>query len=207
MYEKQLLESEEALTYLLKRGITSEAQNYFRLGYVQDPLEGHENYKGRISFPYVTPGGVTGIRFRAVGDPEGRSKFLSLPGDIPRLYNTQSLVSHMDVYICEGQTDVIACWIAGLPAVGLPGAMTWKKEAHVFSRIFTNRHVSVLADNDDEGAGMDFANDIYRTLGGCRIVLMPKGHDVSSYLLQYGEEALRAKVEVNSGTDGRRAAS
>lgn len=199
-YEKQLQQSDEALTYLQSRGISNEAQSYFRLGYVQEPIEGHENYKGRISFPYVTTGGITSIRFRAVGDPEGRAKFLSLPGDIPRLYNTNSLLEGMDICICEGQTDVIACWQAGIPAVGLPGAMTWKQEARVFSRIFVNRSVSVLADNDDEGAGMDFANDIYRTLGGCRIILMPKAHDVSSYLLKYGEEALRAKV--NSSANG-----
>lgn len=193
-YEGQLQESEEALTYLLKRGITSEAQSYFRLGYVLRPIEGHENYKGRISFPYVTAGGITGIRFRSVGDPEGRAKFLSLPGDVPRIYNSGALLLGSNIYICEGQTDVIACHVANMAAVGLPGAMTWKKEAHVFSRIFVNRSVTVLADNDDEGAGMDFANDIYRTLGGCRIVLMPKGHDVSSYLLEYGEEALRGKI-------------
>lgn len=104
----------------------------------------------------------------------------------------------MGIYITEGQTDTIACWQAGCAAVGLPGATTWQKNARIFGRIFANRRVTVLADNDDEGAGMDFANDIYRTLGGCRIVLMPRGHDVSSYLLEYGEEALREKIAHSS---------
>lgn len=191
-YQEQLLKDEEGLTYLEERGITSEAQDYFRLGIVRTPIKGHESYLNRLVFPYVTPTGVVTLRFRVLGKPqEKQAKFLSLPGDESRLYNTPELVGTERIYLCEGETDTIAAWQAGLPAVGLPGANQWSAHSRVFGRVFANRQVTVLVDNDDKGAGLSFAQDVYRTLGGCKSVLMPKGHDVSSYIRDSGEEAFR----------------
>lgn len=193
-YQKQLENDDEVLTYLTSRKISSSAVNFFRLGVVREPEEGHDQYRNRISFPYVTPNGVVTIRFRTIGDPHDKAKFLTLPGDIPRLYNTQALLGSKEIYICEGEPDTIAGHQSGLPCVGLPGANTWAKTARVFSRIFANRKVTVLAQSDDTGQSMELAQDIYRSLGGCRIVKMPDGMDVSKFVLTYGEKALLEKA-------------
>lgn len=195
-YHNQLLDDEEALSYLQARGITSEAQSLFFLGIVRKPLEGHESYQNRIAFPYLTPSGITTIRFRILGTPfDKQKKFLSLPGDQVRLYNVQSIIGEKNVYICEGETDTIAACLTGISAVGVPGAQAWHKDSRVFSRVFANRSVTVLADNDDSGEGMDFAKEIYQTLGGCRIVLMPRGHDVSSFLQEEGEDVFKKYIK------------
>lgn len=189
-YQAQLQDDDEALTYLEGRGITSEAQDYFRLGIVRKPQDGHESYLNRLAFPYITPTGVVTIRFRVLGKPsEKQAKFLSLPGDESRLYNTQDLPGSYEIYLCEGETDTIACWQAELPAVGLPGASQWQSNSRIYSRIFANRRVTVLVDNDDQGAGLSFAQDVYRTLGGCKSIVMPQGHDVSSFIQEDGTEA------------------
>lgn len=202
-YQRQLQNADEALAYLQKdRGISSEALEYFRLGYVRDPQPGHESFRGRISFPYITPGGIVSVRFRYLGDHGDRSKFLYVTGDSPRPYNCGSLRGSSTVFVCEGETDTIAAWQAGLPAIGFPGAETWMAKDKVsgvplgmiWSRILWNRHVTILADNDDQGAGKEFAQDIYRFLGGCDIIMMDSGHDVSTYVLDHGGQALRKKV-------------
>lgn len=187
-YQDQLLKDDQGLTYLESRGITSEARDYFRLGVVRTPLEGHESYHNRLVFPYITKIGVVSMRFRVVGKPYGeQAKLLSLPGDITRLYNVVALGANKNVFICEGETDTIAASMTGAVVVGVPGAKAWHPMARIFSRVFANRHVTVLADNDDKkGEGMDFAKDVYKTLGSCRIVLMPKGHDVSSFVQESG---------------------
>lgn len=190
-YHKTLKDDAEGLAYLRDRGISSEAADYFQLGIVREPLPGHENFLNRLSFPYLTPTGVTTIRFRVLGDPGEKSKFLSISGDTARIYNTRALLKAREIYICEGETDVIAAYQAERPAVGLPGVTSWAKSARIFSRIFANRRVTVLADNDDHGEGMQYAQDIYKSLGGCGIILMPKGHDVSSLVRAQGAQALR----------------
>lgn len=191
LYEKTLETDDEALTYLGERGITSTARSFFRLGVVRESISGQEKFQNRLAFPYVTPTGVTAIRFRTIGEPGERAKMLAVAGDIQRLYNTRSLMKGREVYICEGETDTIAAHQSGLLAVGLPGVSAWSKNARVFARVFANRTVTVLADNDDAGQGMEFAEDIYRSLGGCAITLLPEGYDVSRFYNEHGPEELR----------------
>lgn len=193
-YHDQLIRDQRALTYLVEeRRISREAVDFFSLGIARNPIDGHENFRGRISFPYFTATGITTIRFRYLGDHkrDNAKKFLSITGDVARLYNAPALMKASRIALCEGETDTIACWMAGIPAVGLPGATSWKAN---FSRIFRNREVLVLADNDDSGEGQRFAEGIYKSLEGCDIILMPKGHDVSSFTAEHGISALRAKV-------------
>lgn len=190
-YQRDLQVDGEAQEYLDQRGISSVAADYFRLGVVRSLISGHEKFKGRISFPYITPSGVVALRFRTIGPPGERSKFLTVTGDSARPYNTRALVGAREVYICEGETDTIAAYQSGLSAVGFPGVNSWAKDSRVYARVFANRAVTVLADNDDQGEGVEFSEDIYRTLGGCRIKVLPDGYDVSRYVLEHGPKALR----------------
>ena len=190
-YHAQLKVDEAALTYLTQdRKLTNEALVHFGLGVVREPAPGHENFRNRISFPYTTAGGVTSIRFRRLGDGD-TSKFLFITGDTARLYGITEVINQPRVFITEGEIDAITCWMAGIPAVGICGAKAWKP---AFTRVFRNREVVVLADNDDDGSGKKMADKIYSELGGCDIILMDKGHDVSSYFAENGMEALREKV-------------
>lgn len=197
-YHQDLMNDEEALSYLIKeRQLSKEALVSFRIGVVRNPEIGHEQFQDRISFPYITRGGITTIRFRFLGDNKaaGKSKFLSLSGDVPRLYNISSILRSDKIYVCEGETDTVTCWMAGIPSVGISGATAW---ASAFSRVFRHHDITVLADNDDSGAGLEMSRMISKALDGCDTILLPRGHDVSSYAAEFGLEALRLKV----GYDG-----
>jgi DNA primase len=195
-YQDRLTKEPGVLAYLVEeRGLSQEAIAHFRLGYTgEDPDVGDPPH--RISFPYVTPGGVVQIRFRA-REPEPQShKYLGTEGMGTRPYNTDALrLPVQTVYLCEGEMDTISCWVAGLPAVGIPGAKAWKKN---YWRLFRYRRVILLGDGDDPGR--QFAHDISRELEDkyidTAIVDMEPGVDINKLLVKGGPEAVRELVRV-----------
>lgn len=192
------LEGSAASLYLANRSITKEAATSFRLGFVEDPLPGHERYVGKLAIPYITSSGVVDIRFRAVpqdGDLQKSilgPKYLSMPGATSRIYNPTAIARHeMFIVICEGEIDTITAHIAGLPAVGIPGAQSWQKW---YWRIFRFRRVAILADNDDSGEGQRFAETVIHSIPSATVIAMPENHDVNSFVIEHGIEALRKRV-------------
>lgn len=201
-YQKQLEETEEgrlAISYLKARGITRETATSFQLGVVKDPLpeSGHDFQIGRLSIPYITQTGIVQMRFRAIpydgvpGHPEPSPKMKSEAGAGSTIYNARALLGATFVCVCEGEFDTMSAAQSGLPAVGIPGANAWQD---VYARALKWRKVVILADNDDHGEGMKFAEKVQNSVRGARIVLMDKDHDVNSFMVEYGEEALRKKV-------------
>lgn len=185
-----------ASRYLEGRGISSEVATSFQLGYVESPSIGHERYRGRLAIPYLTPTGVVSIRFRAIPDEDGIEdppKYLSLPGEVSRIYNTLDLQRPEPyVCVCEGEIDTISAHMAGLPAIGVPGSQNWKRVFRLALRWY--QHVFVLADADDKGAGMEFADTIAKQVKNVSIVSMPEGHDVNSFIRAAGTQALRERI-------------
>ena len=187
-YHNQIFDSEEHLMYLKSRGVTEDLMRSFGLGAVVEPDSSHEDFQGWISIPYATPGGIVSIRFRRLLS-DLQPKYMDLPGEPPRLYNPRALFRDETLFVCEGELDAVVAWGAGLASVAVNGAEKWNR---VFARILSNRDVAVLQDGDD--AGRKFANKIYKDLGGCKVVKMPKGEDVSSFVTDHGVEAFREKV-------------
>lgn len=190
-YRKSLPGS-PAAEYLESRGIPLVTP--YGLGYVDDPLPGHELYRGCLAIPYMRwsqwrDWSVATIRFRRLDG--GHPKYMTQPGDKPRLYNTHALTKYSkDMAITEGELDALTADLAGVPAVGVPGAQMWKP---YFRELFMGyRNVNILADGDD--AGMDFAHQVAKTLPNARIIPMPDGQDVNSLVLSKGREALLERI-------------
>jgi hypothetical protein len=190
----------EVLDYLTTtRGAkVAEAAAYYRLGYVEDPVDGHEKFVGRMAIPYVTPAGVVDLRFRCISDHDCKTeqcpKYLGMPEARPTLFNTRSFKIETDgICLTEGEMDSLAveqeCHV---PAVGYPGVSTWKKNQY-WRRCFPGYQVVyVLADGDQPG--MDAAHEILRDLPNGRLVQMPHGHDATSFLQEQGPQALLRKM-------------
>lgn len=190
LYHNQLPGSVAEDYLLSERKLTSEAVRYFQIGFVGDPAKGDEEFRGRISIPYLTPGGTVSIRFRACGSDQGGSKYLSRSGDGGRPYNVLALRSDVpSVYVTEGEIDAITCWMAGLPAVAIPGAQGWRS---AYSRLFRWRQVTVLADGDEPGRR--FAQELRNHIETCRIIDMGDGQDVNSVFALKGIDGLREMV-------------
>ncbi|GAB3475430.1 toprim domain-containing protein [Amycolatopsis cihanbeyliensis] len=176
----------------------------FRLGFVGEPLAGHEMYRGMLAVPYLrrTARGewsVVAMRFRCIradcdhSDHPGR-KYATMAGDKPRLFNTVALLDHQDrIAICEGEIDAITATVLGVPAVGVPGVEAWQS---YFGELFLgHERVWILADNDDSGQGREFAVKVAKDLPNALVVPAMAGEDVNSMAVKHGPESLRKRID------------
>lgn len=179
------------------------AENYvdrMRIGYVDDPLPGHEMYRGMLAIPYLRQNqaksdswSVVSMRFRCIEDHThvGHGKYNTQPGDRPRLYNTRSLIqAHDNVAICEGEFDAIAALAIGIDAVGVPGATAW--QPHFRDPFLGYESVYVLADGDE--AGLRFGRSIAESLPNAKIIPCPPGEDVNSWIVSGGGPELLERL-------------
>jgi DNA primase len=222
-YHEQLLspEGERHYEYLnVERGLDHQTITHFRLGAVLDANVSHEQALGMISIPYLTPAGTVQIRFRKAPWSNAGMKYWQTAGSQIRMFNTNLLLDPADtVYVCEGEMDTIAATQAGLPAVGIAGVNGWRK--HFYLMLAGFDRVIFLADHDSESdtaegkekpedwpedkewkpmtnAGLKFAAKHADAMDGGAVIQMPVGHDVNSYLIEHGAEALRAHVGFRS---------
>lgn len=198
---RESLPGSPAEEYLASRGFQpgDTAVGKFRLGYVADPLPGHEMYRGMLAIPYLrrSPDGfwtVVTMRFRCIQpgcEHPTHGKYMSSPGDPPRLFNTLALIDNDDtIAITEGEIDAISATISGIPAVGVAGVETWKD--HFTEPFLGYETVFVLADGDEPG--MKFAHNLSKKLPNVKIIPMSPGEDVNSEFVKDGLESLKEKI-------------
>lgn len=180
-----------AQDYLATRGLTVDEARRFHLGVVEDPLPGHENLRGRLSIPYVTPSGVVDIRFR---DLSGRTdaKYMGMIGAKTTMFNTPAcFVAQKYICVTEGEFDCIVMSVkTAHPTVGIPGANNWKPH---YSRILDDFDVVIVL-TDGDNAGSEFGKKISRELPNANVVPMPEGEDVNSTYLKLGKEWIDERI-------------
>ena len=102
----------------------------------------------------------------------------------PTLYNVRVLHGNHDtVAICEGELDAItATEYGGVPAIGIPGAATWRP---IYREILSGpRRILVVGDGDD--AGRAFSERICGELDNAVPITVPDELDVNKYFCRYG---------------------
>ncbi|MEF3112440.1 toprim domain-containing protein [Streptomyces chrestomyceticus] len=200
-YHQQLTPDSPAAKYLESRGLTPDSARSFQLGYVADPVSGHERYAGMLALPYINTQGVVAIRYRCISDhPEGlgvgckelgHTKYIREPGDDAKMYNITTLTRPVRrIAVCEGEIDTQTAAQAGMPAVGVAGAQNWHS---LFNRLIRGyQEVVVLADGD--AAGLKLADAVMAVNENARVCQMPDGLDVNNYYLRHGAAALVEKA-------------
>ncbi|HSN23600.1 MAG TPA: hypothetical protein VLS45_05450, partial [Methylomicrobium sp.] len=121
------------------------------------------------------------------GMPGSSVKAVSVPGWKNRPYNAMSTMRTDPILvICEGEPDT---WIAhqlGAPAIGLMASDVSK----TYKPLMRYRDIVAICHNDENGTisvGKGFGvacADAY----GAKPVIMPEGHDLNSFFLEYGED-------------------
>jgi DNA primase len=196
-YHEQLFSPSgtDLLDYLIDaRGLEPETLSQFQLGAVVNPEGGDEQALGKVSIPYITRSGPVALRFRRGPNGDG-PKYWQPPGSTITIYNVNELVKHQRwIAVCEGEIDCITAVQAGIPAIGIPGASAWKDH---YSSLFEGyERVIILQDNDDKGAGADFAKKVAGEVPAPAIIKLPEGEDVNSFYVKHGAAELRALLKM-----------
>lgn len=182
----------EAAEYLRARGLRDGTVLVARLGVVVDPLPGHEHLRGWLSIPYLAGGHPVGLRFRCLRnhDHSSHGKYMSIADEEIRLY--QATPVHQigaTVHITEGELDALVLAQAGLPAIGVPGAHSWRPR---HTRMLSGTG-EALVWGDPDKAGTEFATKLCKELRQARPVrLDPAIGDVTDTYVTAGLEALLA---------------
>lgn len=188
-------ELDQVACYLESRGITEATAQAWQLGFVSDPMPGHEEFKGRLAIPYLTPAGTMLFKFRCVELHDckafGCVKYLGEHGEQPRLFGVWNLRHDTStLMLCEGELDTIVATQAGYRAVGVPGSTQFREYwLHLFEG-----YDEVILPRDGDAAGREMAGLWQGRLSQLRAVKMPEGQDVSSLYCTGGGEALRERI-------------
>jgi len=189
VYKNQM--SPSGMEYFKSRGISPAAVEKFHLGQVVIPLPGDEKYRGRVTIPTISwTGDVIALVFGSITGAE--PKYLTWPGVGRRLFNPSGLHGASVIHVTEGELDAVTLSECGLPAVGIPGAESWKEHYPV---LFGGFEV-VYCWSDPDKAGETLAERMLDALPGTvRRVPVPAGHDVNSLWVVGGERAIRELLD------------
>ena len=190
-YHGEGQESQQLTDYLSDRGITPKTTVAHKLGIVTTPLPGHEQYRGRLTIPYLTANGTVGMRFRCLCSDcktAGHPKYLWPTGQVTRMYGVLSVSNKNNtvIAITEGELDAISLHQVGVPAVGIPGANAWKAHYRAVLEDFPN--VYVVGDGDK--AGRAFTQTILSDIPDATPITPPEGSDINSLLTDQGQDAV-----------------
>lgn len=187
--------------YLESRGLGPVAER-FRFGTVpHSPAPKLRPYAGRLVIPSIAPSGnVYDVAFRCLADhgpsdsgapldckDAGCPKYLFLPAMSKRVFNTRALAEAGEVIdLTEGQLDAASLEVAGLHALGWPGAGSWHPHHRRMLQDF--RRVRVWPDGDD--AGRKWASQVTASLPSAEVMMVPSGKDVNTILVDEGVEGV-----------------
>lgn len=171
----------------------------FMLGYATDG-----DYQGRLTIPYVTPGGVVQIKYRCADmehhkgfkhtDPKC-PKYLYEAGTSTHLFNAQVLIHTGElVVVTEGELDAVCVQAyCAIPAVAYPGVSTWRSNEH-FRLCFEGlSEVVVVADGDEEGR--ESARRVAESIGiAARVMDLPASDDANSFIATRGAGAFLERL-------------
>lgn len=192
-YYQQLKESPIGIEYLKTRGITGDVAQRFRLGFVQEPMAGHDKMQGMLSIPYVTPLGTVAVRFRRLHGDGG--KYHQEAGSRSPLYNVRDL-HRPEAYlaVCEGELDaVVMSGLCGVPAVAIAGTGQWQKQGRFYRRLLAD-YDRVLIVMDPDQKGQEIVPDILKKVPNAVNYVLPA--DVNDTYLEHGKEFLLKELDL-----------
>lgn len=178
------------MSYLSGRGFTADTVSRFRLGLDEET--------GRLTIPYLTPAGPWSIKYRCIAHEDckpvpNHTKYTYDAGAQPLLYNASALLAAKAVMLVEGELDAVAIEQIGVPAVGYPGAQTWKANSYWRWCFDSADDVFVIGDGDENNVGRKAAETVAEALrdsvsGEVHMTVLPEGEDSNSFINKYGEQ-------------------
>ena len=170
-----LLSDAEALQYMKDRTISLETLKVFKIG-----LQIDKNGNRWLTIPHFEKDKLINIKSRTL--PPAEKAFRRVKDCRSILFNNDAIEeNHPELYLCEGEIDVLTLWNAGIKNVigGTTGAPSF--DPAWIDQLRDVRKIILVYDSDE--VGQKGAREVARRLGYERTynVVLPEGQDINDF--------------------------
>jgi len=170
----------------------------------------YDKFRGRLIFPICyEQGKVIAFSGRTLVEGENTAKYLNSP-ETPIFIKSKifygldkskkAILNEKFAIICEGQLDLISCYMAGIRNVVAPQGTAFTHQHAAILKRYTDEAV-LCFDSDDPGqeatiraAPILFSNNI-----AVRVAVVPDPDDPDSFIKNYGAEKFKEIIQKANG--------
>jgi DNA primase len=170
----------------------------------------YDRFRGRLMFPICDEQGrVIGFSGRVLSGDEKTAKYVNSP-ETPiftksRVFfgldkSKRALLDAGFAIVCEGQLDLIACFMAGVQNVVAPqGTAFTADHARIIKRYVDEVVLCFDSDEAGQNAAVRSLDHLLASGLAVRVAVVPAPHDPDSFIKANGGEAFRKLVEDAEG--------
>ena len=170
----------------------------------------YDRFRGRLMFPICDEqGSVIGFSGRVLSGDEKTAKYVNSP-ETP-IFTKSKVFFGLDkskrvlldagfAVVCEGQLDLIACFMAGVQNVVAPqGTAFTADHARIIKRYVDEVVLCFDSDEAGQNAAVRSLDHLLASGLAVRVAVVPAPHDPDSFIKANGGEAFRKLVEGAEG--------
>jgi DNA primase len=170
----------------------------------------YDRFRGRLMFPICDEQGrVIGFSGRVLAGDEKTAKYVNSP-ETP-IFTKSKVFFGLDkskralldagyAVVCEGQLDLIACFMAGVQNVVAPqGTAFTDQHARILKRYVDEVVLCFDSDEAGQNAAVRSLDHLLASGLAVRVAVVPAPHDPDSFIKAGGGEAFRKLVENAEG--------
>ncbi len=170
----------------------------------------YDRFRGRLMFPICDEQGrVVGFSGRVLSGDEKTAKYVNSP-ETP-IFTKSKIFFGLDkskraildagyAIICEGQLDLIACFMGGVQNIVAPqGTAFTDQHARIIKRYANEVVLCFDSDNAGQNAIVRSLDHLLAAELAVRVAVVPAPHDPDSFIKAHGGETFRQLVESAEG--------
>jgi len=170
----------------------------------------YDRFRGRLMFPICDEQGrVIGFSGRVLSGDEKTAKYVNSP-ETP-IFTKSKIFFGLDkskraildagfAIVCEGQLDLIACFMAGVQNIVAPqGTAFTEQHARILKRYVDEVVLCFDSDEAGQNAAVRSLDHLLASGLAVRVAIVPAPHDPDSFIKANGGEAFRKLVENAEG--------
>jgi DNA primase len=170
----------------------------------------YDRFRGRLIFPICDEQGrVIGFSGRVLSGDEKTAKYVNSP-ETPiftkgKVFfgldkSKRALLDAESAIVCEGQLDLIACFMAGVQNVVAPqGTALTPDHARILKRYVEEVVLCFDADNAGQNAAIRSLDPLLAAGLSIRVASIPNGKDPDEFIKTLGAEAFRQALDKAEG--------
>jgi DNA primase len=170
----------------------------------------YDRFRGRLMFPICDEQGrVIGFSGRVLAGDEKTAKYVNSP-ESPIFSkgkvmfgldkSKRALLDSHAAIICEGQLDLIACFMAGVKNVVAPqGTALTADHTRILKRYVEEVILCFDSDNAGQNAAVRSLDSLLASSLAIRVATVPPPHDPDSYIKEFGGAAFAELIQQAHG--------